>query len=84
MHELLSGQSGETVVAILMAGLGIVAVSGGITIAGWKLWLKHRLDELQVELKRDMVAAGMSADEIVRVLEAGGQSGVESLRGKRG
>ena len=40
-------------------------------------WWKVRRDELEAELKRSMVERGMSADEIVRVLEAS-KSGRES------
>jgi hypothetical protein len=34
-------------------------------------WFKVRRHELDVELKHSLVERGMSADEIVRVLEAG-------------
>ena len=55
----------------------IVTIFGTPSIVGaWAIWLKHRRKELQVELKRDMIAAGMSADEIVRVLEAGNAPGI--------
>lgn len=56
-----------------IAGIVVIVffVGGGVVLAGWKLWLKHQKEERNAELKRDMIAAGMSADEIVRVLEAG-------------
>jgi hypothetical protein len=72
MGELLGHLRGEDLIAIV----AIVAIFGGPSIVGsWAIWLRHRRKELQVELKRDMVAAGMSADEIVRVLEAGNPPG---------
>lgn len=64
---------GEHLVGII----AILSIFGGpFFIGAWVAWLKHRRKELQVELKRDMVAAGMSADEIIRVLEAGESSGI--------
>jgi hypothetical protein len=68
MAELLRHVRGEDLVflIILVSGVG-----GAVSIAFWKLWLLHRSKDLNAELKRDMVAAGMSADEIIRVLEAG-------------
>jgi hypothetical protein len=50
----------------------VVAIAGGL-IAGcaFPAWLVYRKAELDAELKREMIARGMSADEIVQVLEAG-------------
>lgn len=42
-----------------------------IMLFGWSLWLKHRRDEIHTELKQEMLARGMSADEIIQVLNAG-------------
>ena len=41
-----------------------------VGIVGYYWHAIHR-DTVNAELKRDMIARGMSADEIVRVLEAG-------------
>ena len=52
-----------------------------IPIAGIALgFVKARQAELEVSLKLEMLQRGMSADEIVRVLQAG--SGRDSLPGK--
>jgi hypothetical protein len=44
-------------------------------------WHKARRDEVDAQLKDAMIARGMSADEIVRVLEAGRPSS-ESAQSK--
>lgn len=68
MIEILRHLHGDDLIGLLTVALGI---SGAFSLFGWKLWLRHRAKELNIELKRDMIAAGMSADEIIRVLEAG-------------
>jgi hypothetical protein len=49
----------------LAAGVLIVVVC---TVPAY--WYKTRKASLEAELKRDMVARGMSADEICRVIES--------------
>jgi hypothetical protein len=71
--DFLQGESGRALVALVT----VVAIFGGpLIVIGWAAWLKHRRRELDAELKRAMIERGMSADEIVRVLEAktGGKS----------
>jgi hypothetical protein len=65
--SFFEGESGKTLIAML----AIITVCGGPIFAiGWGAWLKHRQKELDADLKREMIERGMSADEIVRVLEA--------------
>lgn len=68
MVEVLQHLRGEDLIGLVAVVFG---VGGAVGIAFWKLWLFHRSKDLNAELKRDMIAAGMSADEIIRVLEAG-------------
>jgi hypothetical protein len=56
---------------IVVAVIGLVAI--GVTVLGvigmWT-WRKHQATKLEHDLKAEMVAAGMSAEEIERVLAA--------------
>lgn len=56
---------------ILVFIIPITAIIGGLILAGWCIWLGHQKEMIQEELKHEMLARGMSADEIVRVLNAG-------------
>jgi hypothetical protein len=51
------------VALILIFGIPIVGVIGHYSFAAWKAWL-------EVGLKRDMVARGYTAQEIIEVLAA--------------
>ena len=51
------------VALVLIFGIPIVAVIGHYGFAAWKAWL-------EVSLKRDMVARGYTAQEIIEVLAA--------------
>lgn len=68
MVEILRHINGSDLVVF---GMIVICFGGGLILVGWSLWLKHRSDELHTELKHEMLARGMSADEIVRVLNAG-------------
>jgi hypothetical protein len=68
MTDLFQGESGERLVGVI----AILTVCGGPFFVGaWALWLTHRKHERQDEMKREMIERGMSADDIVRVLNAG-------------
>jgi hypothetical protein len=68
MSELFQGDSGQTLIAVI----AILTICGGPFFVGaWVLWLLHRKHERQDEMKREMIERGMSADDIVRVLNAG-------------
>jgi hypothetical protein len=69
MYELLK----DPVFLSLAAGVLIVL---GTTIS--RCWVKVRKAALEADLKREMIERGMSADEIVRVIEA--RSGSECGR----
>jgi hypothetical protein len=67
MTEILQGDCGKTIIGLVT----IVTLFGGPCIlGGWVLWLHHRKNEHIVDLKQEMLERGMSADEIVRVLDA--------------
>lgn len=71
MVEILRHINGSDLVVF---GMIVICFGGGLILVGWSLWLKHRSDELHTELKHEMLARGMSADEIVQVLNAGDPS----------
>ena len=64
----------DTIFPILIFTIPIVAVVGHYWHAAYKV-------RQETELKRQMIDAGMSADDIVRVLAAGGPA--TSCRGRR-
>lgn len=55
--------------------VSIAAICVGPAVAHY--WWKVQRDRNETELKRDMVAHGMSADEIIRVLQASRDGGEE-------
>ena len=68
MIDILRDLRGSELIVITAI---VLSLSGTLLMAGWNLWLKHRRDEIHAELKQEMLARGMSADEIIRVLNAG-------------
>lgn len=67
MSELLHTMNGGELIGftavVLGAGLGIPLAILGV-------WTCHRKSESELQLKRDMVAAGFSPDEIERVVSS--------------
>ena len=64
----LSGPNGELLIPVVMAVVGgIIAVCAIVMVQ----WRKHRLAEMEISLKQEMVQRGMSAEDIERVLAAG-------------
>jgi hypothetical protein len=53
--------------ALIAVGLPALTI---LAIAGMVTWRKHRATKFAHDLKAEMIAAGMSADEIERVLAA--------------
>jgi len=68
MIEFLQGECGHTLISLVAI---VVLFGAPFIVGGWALWLKHRRRELDAELKREMIEKGMSADDIIRVLNAG-------------
>jgi len=66
----LLAASGEHETLIFWIAIGAICIVPTISYFLY-LWRKSELD---AELKRDMIARGMSADEIERVLAAGNSS----------
>jgi hypothetical protein len=66
--DTLNGPGGERLIPIIS-----VVVGGLITVVAivFSQWRKHRLAEMEINLKQEMVQRGMSAAEIERVLAAG-------------
>jgi hypothetical protein len=68
MIDFLQGECGHTLIGLVTI---VVLFGAPFIVVGWALWLKHRQRELDAELKREMIERGMSADDIIRVLNAG-------------
>jgi len=51
----------------IVFGLPALTILGGL---GMRTWRKHQATKLEIELKSQMVSAGMTADEIERILAA--------------
>lgn len=76
MDEILRTLSGPQIVGLTAVVLGISAVFI-ITLAGMYTTHATRVKEVEAEtqLKRDLVAAGFSPEEIERVVRATGSGG---------
>ena len=69
--SMFSGMESEERFGLMLAGLGCVTgiiVSVAYFISSWTNSIHRR--RIEAELKRDMLDRGMSADEIVKVIEA--------------
>jgi len=64
MNEILSLQP-ELLAALTFFLLLTVTI---VTLAGMKTWRKHQATKIDAELKMEMIARGMSADDIERIL----------------
>jgi hypothetical protein len=56
-----------TIAVLLVFGLPALTI---FAVAAMTTWRKHRATKFAHDLKAEMIAAGMSADEIERVLSA--------------
>jgi hypothetical protein len=65
---------------LVPATLGIMIPMAGIACLFARSARRARLAELEVSLKHEMLQRGMSADDIVRVLEAGSSGQVQDRR----
>jgi hypothetical protein len=68
MQELLGSPGGAAALGGVGVFVCIAVIAVGCTVA--VQWRKARQAELETCLKRDMLQLGMSADDIVKVLEA--------------
>jgi hypothetical protein len=72
MHELFKSSD-----AAPMVGISIMAICVALTVIGCTIavqWRKARQSEVEAALKRDMVERGMPTADIIRVLQAGGDT----------
>jgi hypothetical protein len=70
MFDSLSGQPQFVFLligALIVFGVPMVTI---LCVAGMRTWRKYQATKLEHDLKAEMIAAGMSADEIERVLAA--------------
>jgi hypothetical protein len=65
MSELLRTLTGGELIGLTAVVLG---AGLGIPLAIFAVWTTHRHAESELQLKRDMVAAGFTPDEIERVV----------------
>ena len=72
MQNLLNSPDAGGLIFMSFVVVCVAIVVLGRTIA--VQWRKHRQVEIQSYLTKEMVEAGMSADEIVRVLQAATES----------
>ncbi len=72
MQDILAKMDGGELIGLVAVVMGCVTGMSGI-VGG--VWYNARKVEAEAALKRDLLAAGMSADEIVRVVAttAGGR-----------
>ena len=68
MNELFSRLTADDLSGLLIVAGGLIF---GLTAIGIAAWLKMRKAEIAANLKHDMLARGMSADDIAKVLNAG-------------
>lgn len=65
MHDILAKMDGGEVIGLVAVVMGCLTGLAGI-IGG--VWYSARKVEAEVALKRELLAAGMTADDIVRVV----------------
>jgi hypothetical protein len=84
MFEWLSQQSAGQLVGLTAVMMGPLIAIVAIVSAAWarvrRVEVQARLAETDAVLKQQMIERGMSADEIVRVLEAGRKPGAKPAR----
>ena len=68
MNEFFSKLTADDLSGLLMV---VAALVFGLFAIGIGAWLKMRKTEIAANLKHDMLARGMSADDIAKVLNAG-------------
>jgi hypothetical protein len=70
MYEAIS-QEPEFVFSMIMALIVFGSIAGTILgLAGMRTWRKHQAAKMESDLKMEMLAANMSAEDIERVLAA--------------
>jgi hypothetical protein len=84
MSDWLSQQSAGQMIGLISVVGGLLIAITAIVSAAWarvrRAELLARLAESDAVLKQQMIERGMSADEIVRVLEAGQKPGAKPAR----
>ena len=68
--------------SLVIVGIGCVTLVSTVLISVLlTCWHKLKSDQVEADLKRDMLDRGMTADEIQKVIEATPQSGMDRLMG---
>lgn len=55
--------------SILIFLIPIVAIIAGVIYYVIEMWFKHKRTEMELALKQEMIQRGMSADDIIKVLQ---------------
>ena len=66
-------------VFVFWVAIAVIVVVPTVTTAIATAWYKMRRADIDADLKHRMLEAGMSADEIERVLQAGSENGQPEL-----
>jgi hypothetical protein len=73
MSTFFQGVPEHVVLVVFIFSLVAMFMLTAIVATVAKYWQKARRDELDATLKQQMIERGMSADEIIRVLQASGE-----------
>ena len=83
MSEFLSKFSSDELLGLVSILGAMLCGTIGLLFAFFWQWQVTRRSEITAALKQDMLARGMSADDIRAVLEAGSEVGVVAKNGQR-
>ena len=76
------GFDGDQRFVLTIIGMGCVTLVSTVLVSVLlTCWHKLKSDQIEGDLKRDMIDRGMTADEIQKVIEATPQSGMDRLMG---
>ena len=80
MLEWLAEQNPRDIIPIISVIGGVIFLTTIIVTSHWasvrRTEIKNRLREAELALKQEMIERGMSADDIIRVIDAGQRKAV--------
>ena len=80
MLEWLAEQNPRDIIPIISVIGGVIFLTTIIVTSHWasvrRTEIKNRLREAELPLKQEMIERGMSADDIIRVIDAGQRKAV--------
>lgn len=82
LSNLIEGFDADKRFALAIIGIGCATLVVIVLVSVLSTyWHKVKSDQIEADLKRDMLDRGMTADEIQKVIEATPQSGMDRLMG---